>query len=117
MRFPTTPGPGAESRHNLVYWRYGEYAGVGPGAHGRLLTPRGRLAQATEKHPEMWLTIVETEGHGLVEDVSLSPSEQGDEFLLMGLQARRRDRSAALRRTHRRRARSASGSPRSSPTA
>ena len=77
--------PGAESRHNLVYWRYGEYAGVGPGAHGRLITPRGRLAQSTEKHPEMWLTIVETEGHGLVEDMSLSPAEQGDEFLLMGL--------------------------------
>jgi putative oxygen-independent coproporphyrinogen III oxidase len=77
--------PGAESRHNLVYWRYGEYAGVGPGAHGRLLTPRGRVAQATEKHPEMWLTIVETEGHGLVEDTALSTSEQGDEFLLMGL--------------------------------
>jgi oxygen-independent coproporphyrinogen-3 oxidase len=77
--------PGAESRHNLVYWRYGEYAGVGPGAHGRLVTARGRLAQSTEKHPEMWLTTVETEGHGLVEDMSLSPAEQGDEFLLMGL--------------------------------
>ena len=77
--------PGAESRHNLVYWRYGEYVGVGPGAHGRLITSRGRLAQSTEKHPEMWLTIVETEGHGLVEDMSLSPAEQGDEFLLMGL--------------------------------
>ena len=76
---------GAESRHNLIYWRYGEYAGVGPGAHGRLITSRGRVAQATEKHPEMWLTTVETEGHGLVEDMSLSASEQGDEFLLMGL--------------------------------
>ena len=77
--------PGAESRHNLVYWRYGEYAGVGPGAHGRLVTSRGRLAQATEKHPEMWRTIVETEGHGLIEDTVLSAAEQGDEFLLMGL--------------------------------
>lgn len=77
--------PGEESRHNLVYWRYGEYAGIGPGAHGRLLTPRGRLAQSTEKHPEMWLTVVETEGHGLVEEEALSASEQGDEFLLMGL--------------------------------
>ncbi len=77
--------PGAESRHNLIYWRYGEYAGVGPGAHGRLLTNRGRIAQATERHPEMWLTVVETEGHGLVEDSALSESEQGDEFLLMGL--------------------------------
>ena len=77
--------PGGESRHNLIYWRYGEYAGVGPGAHGRLLTPKGRFAQETERHPEMWLTQVETEGHGLVESVALSREEQGDEFLLMGL--------------------------------
>ena len=77
--------PGAEGRHNLVYWRYGEYAGVGPGAHGRLVTAAGRRAMATEKHPEMWLTCVETEGHGIVEDEQLSIEEQGDEFLLMGL--------------------------------
>ena len=77
--------PGAESRHNLVYWRYGEYLGVGPGAHGRVLTPSGRRAQSTERHPEMWLTVVEGEGHGLVSDESLSAEEQGDEFLLMGL--------------------------------
>jgi oxygen-independent coproporphyrinogen-3 oxidase len=80
--------PGAECRHNLVYWRYGEYAGVGPGAHGRLLTPRGRRAQATERHPEMWLTCVETEGHGLIEDEPLSAEQEGDEFLLMGLRLR-----------------------------
>jgi putative oxygen-independent coproporphyrinogen III oxidase len=77
--------PGGESRHNLIYWRYGEYAGVGPGAHGRLVTANGRLAQETERHPEMWLTQVETEGHGLVENTPLSREEQGDEFLLMGL--------------------------------
>ena len=77
--------PGAESRHNLVYWRYGEYAGVGPGAHGRVLTASGRRAHSTERHPEMWLTVVEGEGHGLVSDESLSPEQQGDEFLLMGL--------------------------------
>ncbi len=77
--------PGGESRHNLVYWRYGEYAGVGPGAHGRLVTAKGRLAQETERHPEMWLTQVESEGHGLVENIPLSREEQGDEFLLMGL--------------------------------
>jgi putative oxygen-independent coproporphyrinogen III oxidase len=77
--------PGAESRHNLVYWRYGEYAGVGPGAHGRILTASGRRAQSTERHPEMWLTVVEGEGHGLVSDEGLSAEEQGDEFLLMGL--------------------------------
>ncbi|HLH51291.1 MAG TPA: radical SAM family heme chaperone HemW [Roseiarcus sp.] len=80
--------PGAESRHNLVYWRYGEYAGIGPGAHGRLITESGRRAQATEKHPEMWLTQVEAEGHGLIENDMLSAEEQGDEFLLMGLRLR-----------------------------
>ncbi len=77
--------PGSESRHNLIYWRYGEYVGVGPGAHGRIATAKGRRAHATESHPEMWLTVVETEGHGLVEDELLSTDEQGDEFLLMGL--------------------------------
>ena len=77
--------PGGESRHNLVYWRYGEYAGVGPGAHGRLVTPLGRLAQACERHPETWLAKVEAQGHGLIEDTPLTPEEQGDEYLLMGL--------------------------------
>ena len=77
--------PGAESRHNLIYWRYGDYAGVGPGAHGRITVNGIRRAHATEKHPEMWLTCVETEGHGLIEDDPLSTEEQGDEFLLMGL--------------------------------
>ena len=80
--------PGAESRHNLVYWRTHDYAGVGPGAHGRLTTSGGRRAQATERHPEMWLTVVEGEGHGLVSDEELSAEEQGDEFLLMGLRLR-----------------------------
>jgi putative oxygen-independent coproporphyrinogen III oxidase len=77
--------PGAESRHNLIYWRYGEYVGVGPGAHGRIVTPNGRRAQSTERHPEMWLTVVEADGQALVEDEMLSSEEQGDEFLLMGL--------------------------------
>jgi putative oxygen-independent coproporphyrinogen III oxidase len=77
--------PGAESQHNLVYWRYGEYAGIGPGAHGRLLTEAGRRAQSTERHPEMWMTQVESEGHGLIENELLTAEEQGDEFLLMGL--------------------------------
>ena len=80
--------PGEESRHNLIYWRYGEYAGVGPGAHGRLITPRGRLAQSTEKHPEMWATIVQADGHGIIEEDVLSAEEQGDEYLLMGMRLR-----------------------------
>jgi oxygen-independent coproporphyrinogen-3 oxidase len=77
--------PGAESRHNLVYWRYGEYVGVGPGAHGRLVTSNARLATATEKHPETWLERVEREGHGIIEEEPLSAEAEGDEFLLMGL--------------------------------
>jgi putative oxygen-independent coproporphyrinogen III oxidase len=77
--------PGAESRHNLVYWRYGEYAGVGPGAHGRLLVDGTRRAQSTEKSPETWLHLVERHGHGLVDDDALSAEEQGDEMLVMGL--------------------------------
>ena len=77
--------PGAESRHNLVYWRYGEYVGVGPGAHGRLVRPNGRIATATERHPETWLAAVEREGHGIVEEEWLTAEAEGDEFLLMGL--------------------------------
>ncbi|MET0742340.1 MAG: coproporphyrinogen III oxidase, partial [Microvirga sp.] len=77
--------PGAESRHNLVYWRYGEYAGIGPGAHGRLVTGNARIATATEKHPEAWLERAEREGHGIVEEEILTATAEGDEFLLMGL--------------------------------
>jgi oxygen-independent coproporphyrinogen-3 oxidase len=77
--------PGAESRHNLLYWRYGEYAGIGPGAHGRLVTGNARLATSTEKHPETWLGQVEREGHGVTEEEVLTSEAEGDEFLLMGL--------------------------------
>lgn len=77
--------PGAECRHNLVYWRYGEYVGVGAGAHGRLALPDGRRATATEKNPEKWLRLVEAHGHGMITDDVLTLEEQGDEYLLMGL--------------------------------
>jgi putative oxygen-independent coproporphyrinogen III oxidase len=76
---------GEESRHNLIYWRYGEYAGIGPGAHGRLQLGKNRVAQATEKIPEKWLDQVERSGNGLVEHIPLSVEQAGDEFLLMGL--------------------------------
>jgi putative oxygen-independent coproporphyrinogen III oxidase len=77
--------PGAECRHNLIYWRYGEYAGVGPGAHGRNLIDGVRRATATERHPERWLMRVESLGHGIVADDALTPEQEGDEMLLMGL--------------------------------
>jgi len=82
--------PGGESRHNLIYWRAQEYAGIGPGAHGRLNIGRldidgARHAVATEKHPEAWLARVESDGHGLVTDDVLTREEMADEFLLMGL--------------------------------
>jgi putative oxygen-independent coproporphyrinogen III oxidase len=76
---------GAESRHNLVYWRYQEYAGVGPGAHGRIGADGARIATSTEKNPERWLAHVEQNGHGLVEEEKLSHLEQADEMLVMGL--------------------------------
>jgi putative oxygen-independent coproporphyrinogen III oxidase len=82
--------PGGESRHNLIYWRTQEYAGIGPGAHGRLNIGRldidgDRHATATEKRPESWLIRVEASGHGLTTDDILTREEMADEFLLMGL--------------------------------
>ncbi len=77
--------PGEESRHNLLYWRYGEYAGCGPGAHGRLIFGGARNATATERSPERWAELVERQGFGWVEAVPLTRAEQADEMLLMGL--------------------------------
>ena len=76
---------GAECRHNLVYWRGEEYAGIGPGAHGRLDIDGIRHATATEKRPEAWLMRVEANGHGVITDDALNREERADEFLLMGL--------------------------------
>ena len=72
---------GQESRHNLTYWRYGDYAGVGPGAHGR------RLGKRTVRHrkPENFLSGMKRNGHGMVEEEALSPNEAADEALVMGL--------------------------------
>ena len=73
--------PGQESRHNLTYWRYGDYAGVGPGAHGR------RLGMRTVRHrkPENFLSALHRNGHGIAEEAPLSPGEAADEALVMGL--------------------------------
>jgi oxygen-independent coproporphyrinogen-3 oxidase len=76
---------GSESRHNLSYWRFGTWAGVGPGAHGRLSMNDGRHALSTELHPETWLEKVEAQGHGLIEDDVLTTEDFGDEMLVMGL--------------------------------
>jgi oxygen-independent coproporphyrinogen-3 oxidase len=77
--------PGAESRHNLIYWRYGEYAGIGPGAHGRFVENGRRVVTIDEKVPETWLAAVEASGHAVADGEVLSRSEEADEFLLMGL--------------------------------
>ena len=77
--------PGAESRHNLAYWRYQDYAGIGPGAHGRI-TLNGRLL-ATRRHraPEPWAERVEAHGHGTTHEDPVPPTDRAREMLLMGL--------------------------------
>jgi putative oxygen-independent coproporphyrinogen III oxidase len=77
--------PGEECRHNLLYWRYGEYAGLGPGAHGRVVAGGARQATAAERNPERWAALVEAQGHGVAEMAPLGRAEEADEALLMGL--------------------------------
>lgn len=77
--------PGAECQHNLVYWRGQDYAGIGPGAHGRLGVNEGRLATENVKNPEEWWQQVMVQDHGMVEKFVLLPEEHADELLLMGL--------------------------------
>ena len=80
--------PGHECRHNLTYWRFGTWAGVGPGAHGRLILNDGRHATSAERHPENWLKLVNINNHGMVENDVLTSEETADEMLLMGLRLR-----------------------------
>lgn len=77
--------PGEESRHNLVYWRYGDYVGVGPGAHGRLTINGKRIATETARSPEAWLESVSARGDGMLKWDDIDPVQQGTERLLMGL--------------------------------
>jgi oxygen-independent coproporphyrinogen-3 oxidase len=77
--------PGGESRHNLIYWRYGDYAGIGPGAHGRITTLGALVATRRHRAPESWAEMVERDGHGIVEELPLEPIERAREMLLMGL--------------------------------
>ncbi|HEY6434631.1 MAG TPA: radical SAM family heme chaperone HemW [Acetobacteraceae bacterium] len=77
--------PGAESRHNLAYWRYADYAGIGPGAHGRITLGGGLLATRRHRAPEIWAERVEANGHGTVEQAALGIADRAREMLLMGL--------------------------------
>ncbi len=80
--------PGEESRHNLLYWRYGEYVGIGPGAHGRILQGDVRHAISNQKLPETWARQVMEKGSAIASDERLTWEEEGDEYLLMGLRLR-----------------------------
>jgi putative oxygen-independent coproporphyrinogen III oxidase len=77
--------PGSESRHNLIYWRGHDYAGIGAGAHGRITENGVKRATSTLKPPEEWLKQVEISGHGLAGDEALTPQETAEEYLLMAL--------------------------------
>ena len=77
--------PGAQSRHNLAYWRYGDYLGIGPGAHQRLMLNGEILAARRHRGPEEWATRVERDGHGTTEETILTPQDRAREALLMGL--------------------------------
>ena len=77
--------PGAASRHNLTYWRYGDYVGVGPGAHGRITRDGAKFATQRIASPERWLADIEARGRGVHETVALGPRERLVELLIMGL--------------------------------
>ena len=77
--------PGRESRHNLAYWRYGDYAGIGPGAHGRVSVGGQLLATRRHRAPEPWAERVERLGHGTMQQEAVAPEERAREALLMGL--------------------------------
>ena len=80
--------PGAESRHNLIYWRAGDYAGIGPGAHGRLTLDGRRLATEGAKAPQAWLAKVEAAGNGESLRDAVAPPDQALEYLMMALRLR-----------------------------
>ncbi len=76
---------GGESRHNLVYWRSGDYLGLGPGAHGRIRRDAGWFATQNRRKPEAWLDQVAADGHGRENETPVAPPERAEEALLMGL--------------------------------
>jgi oxygen-independent coproporphyrinogen-3 oxidase len=77
--------PGAESRHNLAYWRYSDYAGIGPGAHGRVTLDGALLATRRHRAPEPWAELVERQGHGTAQQEPIGMQDRAREMLLMGL--------------------------------
>jgi putative oxygen-independent coproporphyrinogen III oxidase len=77
--------PGAECRHNLAYWRYQDYVGIGPGAHGRVTRDGVKYATRQRRAPERWLAAVETAGTGLEEETAIDPDAGIEEMLMMGL--------------------------------
>jgi putative oxygen-independent coproporphyrinogen III oxidase len=77
--------PGSESRHNLAYWRYRDYAGIGPGAHGRVSVGDALLATRRHRAPEAWAERVERDGHGTTSEEPVSATDRAREMLLMGL--------------------------------
>ncbi|HXQ52965.1 MAG TPA: radical SAM family heme chaperone HemW [Stellaceae bacterium] len=90
--------PGGECRHNLVYWRYDDYAGVGPGAHGRLTLDGAKLATRQRRSPEAWLAAVERDGHATEERTAVPARERLEEMLMMGLRLKEGVASARFRR-------------------
>lgn len=80
--------PGQESRHNLTYWRYGDYAGIGPGAHGRLTVDGRKIATVAERNPALWAARVSDGGYGVAEQEEIGRQLQAEEMLLMGLRLR-----------------------------
>ncbi len=90
--------PGAESRHNLTYWRYGDYLGIGPGAHGRVTLSDGKVATRQHRAPEAWLDAVEREGHATRAHQALTAKDRLAEMLMMGLRLREGIARAAFKR-------------------
>ncbi len=88
--------PGEESRHNLTYWRYGDYVGIGPGAHGRLTLDGDKFATRAHRAPEIWLERVERDGHGAAVPSPIDRDARGTELLMMGLRLREGVRLARL---------------------
>ena len=90
--------PGAECRHNLTYWRYEDYVGIGPGAHGRLAWDGAKRATRAHRAPEAWLDLVERQGHGWRSVEGITTEQRRSEMVMMGLRLSEGIARSALRR-------------------